>query len=171
VFATVVPGAPQVGATAEDLPFVDHGFDAVTAAQAFHWFDAPVALAEIARVLHPGGGLALVWNERDEADPVVAELTRRSKWDEHQPYPVGKDFGPVIDASGRFGPVERTRFRFVQQLDRVTFVEQVASRSYIAVLPEERRREILDSVADLADSIGDPIGLSYIADLFCATVR
>ena len=112
-----------------------------------------------------------MWNERDEADPVVAELTRLSKWDVHQPYPVGKDFGPVIDASGLFGPVERAQFRFVQQLDRVAFVEQVASRSYIAVLPEARRQEILGDVADLAGRLGDPIDLPYIADLFCTTAR
>jgi len=47
----------------------------------------------------------------------------------------------------------------------------VASRSYIAVLPEKRRRQILDDVAALADRLGPPIGLPYIADLFCATVR
>ena len=102
---------------------------------------------------------------------MVAKLTRISKWDVHQPYPVGKDFGPLIDASGLFGPVERTQFRFVQQLDHVAFVGQVASRSYIAVLPEERRQQILGDVADLGDRLGPPIGLSYIADLFCATVR
>src|SRR5262249_47892014 len=38
----------------------------VLAAQAFHWFDAPRALAEFRRVLRPGGWVALLWNERDE---------------------------------------------------------------------------------------------------------
>ena len=171
VFAGAVPGAPQVGATSEALPFADRSFDAVTVAQAFHWFDAPVALAEIARVLRPGGALGLVWNERDEADPVVAELTRISKWDVHQPYPVGRDFGVVVDGTGGFGPVTRSRFRFTQLLDRNAFVEQVASRSYIVVLPEDRRRAILDSVAALADTLAEPIGLPYLVDLFCARVR
>jgi SAM-dependent methyltransferase len=159
-----------VGATAELLPFADGSFDAVTVAQAFHWFDAPRALAECARILRPGGGLALVWNERDESDPVVAELTRISKWDVHQPYPVGMDFGSVIDASGAFGPVTRTRFRFTQELDREAFVEQVASRSYVAVLPENRRRSVLDDVAALAARLDAPILLPYVADTFCARV-
>jgi len=170
VFASVLPGTSQVGATAEHLPFADATFDAVAVAQAFHWFDAPSALAECARVLRPGGGLALVWNERDETDPLVAELTRISKWDVHQPYPVGMDFGAVLDASGRFGPVTRTKFRFTQEVARDTFVQQVASRSYIAVLPEERRRAILDDVAALAGRLEEPIPIPYIADTFCTLV-
>jgi SAM-dependent methyltransferase len=170
-FARAVPGPAQVGADAERLPFVDASFDAVTVAQAFHWFATTEAVSEFARVLRPGGGLALIWNERDESDPVVAELTRLSKWDVHQPYPVGRDFGVVVDESGRFGPVTRTRFRFTQPLDRTAFVEQVASRSYIVVLPEDRRRAILDAVAALADTLEEPIGLSYLVDLFCTRAR
>jgi len=168
VFATTVPGVPMVASTAEHLPFTSRTMDAVVVAQAFHWFDAPVALAEFSRVLRPGGGLALVWNERDESDPMVAELVRISKWDTHQPYPVGRDFGQVIDASGRFGPVARTRFRFVQALNRAAFVDQIATRSYVAVLPEDRRRALLDEVAGFAASLDEPIELPYIADTFCA---
>ena len=170
-FAQVVPGTAQVGADAVHLPFADDSFDAVTVAQAFHWFATTDALAEFARVLRPGGGLALIWNERDESDPLVAELTRISKWDVHQPYPVGRDFGVVIDGSDRFGPVTRSRFRFTQSLDRTAFVEQVASRSYIVVLPEDRRRAILDEVAALAATRDEPIGLPYLVDLFCARSR
>ena len=169
-FARVLPGTPQVGATAEYLPFADGSFDAVTVAQAFHWFDAPRALDEFARILGPGGRLALVWNERDESDPVIAELTRLSTWDKHQPYPVGMDFGSVIDASGAFGPVDRTLFRFSQEVDRKMFVEQVESRSYIAVLPEDRRRAILEDVDALAAGLDEPILLPYVADTFCTRV-
>ncbi len=170
-FAQAVPGVLQVGADALRLPFADDSFDAVTVAQAFPWFATTDVLAEFARVLRPGGGLGLIWNERDESDSLVAELTRISKWDVHQPYPVGRDFGAVIDASGCFGPVTRTRFRFTQQLDRTAFVEQVASRSYIVVLPEDRRRAILDDVAALAAGHGEPLGLPYLVDLFCARAR
>ena len=48
----------------------DASVDVVTVAQAFHWFDAPAALAEIARVLRPDGRLAILWNERDESHRV-----------------------------------------------------------------------------------------------------
>ena len=40
--------------------------DAVVCAQAFHWFSNTQSLAEIRRVLKPGGSLGLVWNVRDE---------------------------------------------------------------------------------------------------------
>jgi SAM-dependent methyltransferase len=139
-------------------------------AQAFHWFDPPVALADIARVLRPGGTLSLIWNERDESDPMTAELVKVSQWDRYQPYPVGRDFGAFIDASGRFGPVTRTRFSFVQTVDRTTFVDQVASRSYVAVLPEPERAVFLDRVADFAAALPEPIALPYLTDLFTAAV-
>jgi SAM-dependent methyltransferase len=170
VFARVVPRVPMVGATAERIPFGEATMDAVVVAQAFHWFDPEVALAEIDRVLSPGGWLALVWNERDESDPMVTELVQISKWNVSAPYPVGMDFGAVIDGSGRFGTVERTKLPFVQRLDLEAFVQQVASRSYVQVLPEPERRALLDQVETFGSSLPLPIAMPYITDLFCAPV-
>jgi SAM-dependent methyltransferase len=51
-----------VAARAETLPFAGGSLALVTVAQAFHWFDARAALDEIARVLTPGGRLAVFWN-------------------------------------------------------------------------------------------------------------
>src|SRR6185312_10500269 len=70
-----VPGVATLGGTAERIPMNDGFLDAVTVGQAFHWFDAPRALREIHRVLRPGGGLALIWNARDERDPLQAALS------------------------------------------------------------------------------------------------
>ena len=88
-----------------------------------------------------------------------------------QPYPVGRDCGVAIDAGGWFGPVTRTRLRFTLALDRTAFVEQVASRSYLAVLPEERRRTVLDGVAAMAAGLDEPIRLPYLVDPFFARAR
>src|SRR4051812_40459047 len=52
--------------TAETIPLEAGSVDLVTVAQAFHWFDGPAALAEIHRVLVPGGRLAVLWNRRVE---------------------------------------------------------------------------------------------------------
>ncbi len=170
VFAGVLPGVPLVGATAEHIPLGDDTVHAVVVAQAFHWFDPPTALAEMARVLRADGWLALIWNERDESDPVVSELVRISKWDTMAPYPVGKDFSADIDRSGLFGPVERTKLPFTQWLDLPTFVGQVASRSYVQVLPEAQRQALLDEVEAFGATLPQPIAMPYITDLFCARV-
>ena len=61
--------------TAESIPLGDGSVDLVTVGQAFHWFDGDAALAEIHRVLRPGGRLALVWNRRVEDAPVNAEIS------------------------------------------------------------------------------------------------
>lgn len=168
VFGRVVPGIPLAGGTAEMIPLTAGSIDAAVVAQAFHWFDPPRALPEIARVLVPRGWLALIWNERDESDPVMAELIRISKWDRCQPYPMGKDFGPIIDRCGLFGTVERVKFSFVQSVNATEFVEQVASRSYARVLPDPERHKLLDEVAEFGATLGDPIRMPYVTDLFCA---
>ena len=71
----VVPGVEAVAGTAEAIPLPDASVDAVTCAQAAHWFRADEAAREIRRVLRPGGGLALLWNVRDLDDRSRREST------------------------------------------------------------------------------------------------
>ncbi|MCY7304179.1 MAG: class I SAM-dependent methyltransferase [Thermoleophilia bacterium] len=73
-----VPGVTAVEGGAEAMSLVDESADVVVAAQAFHWFDRGPALREIARVLRPGGHIALVWNTRDEREPWVAQLSKEA---------------------------------------------------------------------------------------------
>ncbi|AHF91035.1 methylase involved in ubiquinone/menaquinone biosynthesis [Opitutaceae bacterium TAV1] len=55
----------SVAATAEATTLPEASVDLVTAGQAFHWFDHAAARREFARILRPGGHVALVWNERE----------------------------------------------------------------------------------------------------------
>lgn len=48
----------------------DHSADMVTAAQAFHWFDAEAFRRECLRILKPSGHVVLVWNMRDTGSPL-----------------------------------------------------------------------------------------------------
>ena len=63
-----------VQASAESTGLDPESADLVTAAQSFHWFDMDPALVEMARIVKPGGGVALFWNVRDaERSPFLAD--------------------------------------------------------------------------------------------------
>jgi SAM-dependent methyltransferase len=165
-FATVLPEVPVHDGTAERIPLDDAAVDAVVVAQAFHWFDAPRALGEIARVLRPGGGLGLIWNERDESVPWVAELSRVMQWDVRMPYAVGTDFRVVLDESGRFAPSRRARFAFEQELDREGLCERVSTTSFIAAMEPESREALLDAVRELVADFPQRFALPYVTEVF-----
>lgn len=51
--------------SAESTTLPDVSVDMITAAQAFHWFNAAKTRNEWVRILKPGGWAALIWNERE----------------------------------------------------------------------------------------------------------
>ena len=69
----------HVAASAEHIPLRSRSVDLVVCGQSFHWFDHDVAMAEIARVLRPGGVLALAWNTYDTGIPWVRRLKRLTR--------------------------------------------------------------------------------------------
>jgi SAM-dependent methyltransferase len=161
------PGAFGILGTAEVLPLPDAFADVVTCAQAFHWFEHGAALPEIARVLRPGGRLALVWNTRDDREPWVAKLSGT----------IGRecvergDAEEPIAASGLFGPVERATFPWTQRLDRTTLRDLVISRSYCASAPPEEREKVLAEVERLFDehAVAGELQLPYVTECYRAT--
>jgi SAM-dependent methyltransferase len=168
-----VPGIAALAGSAEAIPVADASCDVVTVAQAFHWFDQPVALREIVRVLRPGGRLALVWNTRDDSEGWVAELTDtiigRSEF-----RAGGVDaLVSIIEESGLYGPVEQRSFEHVQLLTRDALVELVRSRSQCAVLPEEERQPVLDHAGELFDTHATDglLAMPYVTECFRTTRR
>lgn len=59
----------SIDGEAGETGLADRSVDLVTAAQAFHWFHNARTLAEFARILRPGGQLALIWNRRRLEEP------------------------------------------------------------------------------------------------------
>jgi ubiquinone/menaquinone biosynthesis C-methylase UbiE len=148
-----LPAVRALAGSAEAIPLPDGSADAVLVGQAFHWFDGPAALAEIARVLVPGGVLGLLWNLRDDRVPWVGELTR-----------VILGAGDVLTESRTiarplesiaFTAVERREFGNPVRFDRARLREWASSTSRIAVLPGGARERVLADVARLADSHPD----------------
>ncbi len=128
-------------AAAEALPLAAASCEMVTCAQSFHWFNPPLALAEFARILRPGGVLCLTWNNRDAAHPFVDEfeaLIQRYNPAYRREYRT-QDWAAKIDASCRFGPVEHARFAWTWSPGAEGFVGFTRSASYIRnVVPRER---------------------------------
>lgn len=63
-------------ASAEDTGLPDASVDLVRAGQAFHWFDKARAVPEMARIVRPGGGVAIFWNGRaDDRSPFLSAYT------------------------------------------------------------------------------------------------
>src|SRR5579884_1615786 len=54
----------SINGTAEQTTLPAGSIDLVTAAQAFHWFDAAAARREFRRILRPPYIVALLWNDR-----------------------------------------------------------------------------------------------------------
>ena len=166
---TAAPGAFAILGNAEVIPLPDAHADVVTCAQSFHWFDHAVALPEIARVLRPGGRLAVVWNTRDEREPWVERLSTLIGSESVE---LDDSVSP-IDESGLFGPVEKADFQHVQTLGRELLLELVRSRSYCAKLPPGEREPILDAVGELYDEVSGPDGvrLPYVTECYRAHKR
>jgi SAM-dependent methyltransferase len=156
--------------TAEAIPLAAASVDAVTVGQAFHWFDGPVALAEIHRVLRTGGALALVWNRRPLDDPVHAAIA--AIVDPHRgdaPAYRGGWWRAAFAGTALFGPLEERAFPHMVRHDADALADRVGSTSFVAALDDDRRGDVLDAVRALA--AGGPVDLPYVCEVFVCDRR
>jgi ubiquinone/menaquinone biosynthesis C-methylase UbiE len=167
-----LPDVPTSECAAEEIPLPDRSIDVVVAGQAFHWFDHERALREIARVLRPGGALAVAWNNRDAKIPWVRKLWALLG---DQPTVKAEVDGSVdaIVTSPLFGFVDEHSFPHWQEVNRESIVDLVASRSYVAALDADARAAKLAEVLAFYDDYGrgmDGMRLAYECECFRAVV-
>jgi len=146
-----------VEASAEATGLPDASFDLVTAAQAYHWFDRPRALDESARILRPGGGVALFWNvRRAEASPIVAEyeaiMARHfGEAGIGQYLQFGRDaeeaaIRDAFETSGRFEGLAYAELRHETETDADGLVGLASTASYVRRLGVDERARLDDQL-------------------------
>jgi len=150
VLAGHVPAAEAIDGTAEAIPLPDAAVDAVTVAQAFHWFDAERAVAEIHRVLRPGGRLAVVFNVRDETVPWQARLTQMlHPLEGDAPRHRHGTWRATLDAAEGFARARERSFVYRPDTSPELVLDRVASMSFVAAAEPAERARVLDEVRRL----------------------
>lgn len=154
VLARRLPGVPLVAGTAEEVPFVDGCADEVVVGQAFHWFRAGEAISEIARVLRPGGALALLWNRRDASVPWMARLGELLREHEAKEVPKGREHAwrPTLASDGRFTPLRSEVLPYAPLSTPDALVARVLSVSYVALLGDEEKARIVRELRAILES-------------------
>lgn len=118
--------------TAEATGLPAGGYAMVTAAQAAHWFDAAAASLELARILRPGGFIALVWNERVQESAGAAYQTVVDEFAHKVPGARdGREPLPALDRYFEGGAPSPVIFDNPQTLDWNALLARAASSSYM----------------------------------------
>jgi SAM-dependent methyltransferase len=154
VLEEVVPSAESLAGKAESIPLSGGEIDAVFSAEAFHWFATDAAVAEIARVLRPRGGLALFWNIPvdspdigEEADKLIDEALGRG----------GTPGRPRVLSGEWRSPPEGLGFEELREdelerdlvSDREQWIANLLSVSSIAVQPAADRAAFAQRLREL----------------------
>lgn len=145
-----LPTVAALDGTAESLPLPDEVLDAAAVGQAFHWFDASRALAELQRTLRPEGRAAIVFNRRAVETPLqaaIAELLAPYRGDT----PSWTDDAwqaSITDAPG-FETQGPRRFPHAQRVDADGLVGRVMSVSFVAMLDDAARAALLTGLRDI----------------------
>ncbi|WP_045877377.1 class I SAM-dependent methyltransferase [Pseudofrankia sp. DC12] len=141
------PGIPAALGDGEALPLRAGVADLVCYAQAWHWMRVPAAAAEAARVLRPGGALAVWWNDVDAEDERWWQR-QQDRLEAMSPgYTRGYRTRPYADElrwTGQFADVVTLAGRWVRRLDLETYLTWLRSKSYVAAIGD-REQDFLEA--------------------------
>jgi SAM-dependent methyltransferase len=126
----------------EALPLPDCSVDAVVYGQAWHWIDEVAGAQEAARVLRPGGVLAMLWNYEQDATGWVAELGRLVG------SPRSRDMSGA-PALQQFGAAQVRGLSWSREQDVEALPDYALSHSAVSVLPAQQRVAVLAAVRRL----------------------
>ncbi len=178
----LVAGLPQrlgtrlhVVGQVESLPYLSCHFDVVTASQSLHKFAPGLALTEIARVLRPGGHLAVAYNTRDSTVPWVRRLIAlmQSADSDAMLGDYGVDSLHNVAESPCFRPLVQRNFRNWVPITRSGLIAMVERRPSVDRLDPDVRERLLAEVGALYDNsarVPDPLLLPFQTSCWRAEV-
>jgi SAM-dependent methyltransferase len=168
VLKHAVSRAQVLAGSAEELPLPAGSVDLVAVGQAFHWFDRDRALPELARVLRPGGRLALFYNSRDSSVAWVRALAEVIG--DHADH-AGAHREQDPEALGPFEPEAYGEFRHQQELNADGLADLIGSRSYAIRMPPAERAALLDRVRAVARTHPQLVGRQHFFMPYVAGVQ
>jgi len=168
-------GLPVDVATFEAWEPAGRTFDAVIAAQSWHWVDPATGTAKAARVLRPGGRLALFGHvfepPAEVAEPFAAAYRRavpdspfrnqlhRRPLDSYQAmYAL---FADRIRETHRFGEPEQWRFDWERAYPRDQWLALLPTTGGLTRLPPDATAAILEAVGTAIDRLGGRFTMHY----------
>jgi len=140
-------GFVSVAGSAEATGLPDLSVRLVTAAQAFHWFDADAARLEFQRILEPGGRVALVWNTRAvDATPFMRDYEALLR--EHSLDYARVDHRNATRRLGEFLVDEQQwSFDHAHDLDWEASLGRMLSASYVPASGHPEHQRVVDALA------------------------
>lgn len=141
-------------------------FDLITCGQGWHWIDPDVGNEKAARLLTPGGTLALMWNHDELDEDVRAAIERVYR--EHGPelFDVNRahDDDPFVErleATGKFADVTRREYRWSAEVSADEWIGRTATFSDHIRLPAEHRDALFAAVRTVIDERGGSVRTHY----------
>jgi len=178
--ARLDPAVEVMAGFAEEIPLADASIDAVFVGDAFHWFDGERALAEIARVLVPGGAVAVLWHIPDARDDEEAARWYRDVWAAFAPYrervSAHSEAGfaawrGAFERSPHFGPLEHRRFEGEQRWSRDGFLAYAQTWSHVAALDPATRADAVAAARETLAGAPDEGSFGLHTDAWWALKR
>ncbi|WP_331771721.1 class I SAM-dependent methyltransferase (plasmid) [Embleya sp. NBC_00888] len=160
----------------EDWDPAGRAFDAVVAAQTWHWVDPVAGAVKAAEALRPGGRLALFWNVElppSEIAEAFAEVYRRMlpdslaarRWASgsvgHAALCAGAEDG--IRAAGGFDEPERWHFDWARRYTRDEWLDQLPTTGDHTRLPAAEMAALSAAVGAVVDASGGAFTMRYTA--------
>lgn len=165
----------HVAGQAESMPYLSCHFDVVTASQTLHRFAPGLAVTEMARVLRPGGHLAVVYQTRDDTVPWVRRLMAILQRVDASAMQGAYGDVSVAEVGGSpyFSGLERRDFRAWVPTTRAALVAMAGRHPAVAALDTTERDALLAEVGALYDSsarVPEPLLLPFRTSCWRAQV-